>query len=477
VQGDRPQINVAGEGDEKNPKGNKALDPKQIWENALAQGVDQPATYTNVAIATTDFLAQNGKFDHAAEFLKANLRQGLVVRPWVYQSLAIALRQSGGSAEEIERAEVSAADLESLDARGYLVAARALAEDKNYERALAFCRQAADLQPGTPHAYSDAARYAEMAGDAVALQWAAGKLLARDWPARNAEVQDQALQKVEALARRLEQDRGDKLKSTVARHRQRDLVIKLLWQGESGLDLKVLEPSGSVCDSLNRQSVGGGTVLASGPSNPNGATYTAAQAFPGEYRITVEKVWGKPLGNKVQVRIIQHQGTEDETEQVVTLKMVSNISDPITVNLAKGRRTEAAYVAPQAAQQRLDATAEMTGNDGDAVLSQLRRLADPEVTGTERGRKGGVVAPGRPPARPTAGAVPKSTEKDRTLYQSRVAPFVANSVDVTAQAVISADRRYVRLSLSVAGTIARPGLPPRVISPVVPQAVLSNPDR
>ena len=34
---------------------------------------------------------------------------------------------------------------------------------------------------------------------------------------------------------------------------------------------------------------------------------------------------------------------------------------------------------------------------------------------------------------------------DRTLMQNRVSSFVQNSMDVTAQAVLSADRRYVRL--------------------------------
>ena len=43
--------------------------------------------------ATADFLAINNKFDHAAEFLKASLRQGVVAEPWVYKSLALALRE------------------------------------------------------------------------------------------------------------------------------------------------------------------------------------------------------------------------------------------------------------------------------------------------------------------------------------------------------------------------------------------------
>src|SRR5262249_30659195 len=108
-----PKIRVGAGGDErpddKAPnKTGPPPDPKTVWQDALVKGVDNPS----LIIATADFLVMNKKFDHAAEFLKANLRQGIVVEPWVYQSLAIALRTSGGSTEDIERAEVSAADME-----------------------------------------------------------------------------------------------------------------------------------------------------------------------------------------------------------------------------------------------------------------------------------------------------------------------------------------------------------------------------
>src|SRR5262249_17737589 len=102
-------VEVADAGGERGKK--PSVGPKKDWQEALVRGVNEPG----LIIATADFLVQNGKFDHAAEFLKANLRSSIVVKPWVYRSLAIALRESGGSAEEIERAEVSTADLEPLD--------------------------------------------------------------------------------------------------------------------------------------------------------------------------------------------------------------------------------------------------------------------------------------------------------------------------------------------------------------------------
>jgi hypothetical protein len=197
-----PKVRVGAGGNERpDDKAGPPPDPKTVWQDALVKGVDNPS----LIIATADFLVMNKKFDHAAEFLKANLRQGIAVEPWVYQSLAIALRTSGGSTEDIERAEVSAADMEPKDAQGYLQAARALAQDEKYGLALAFCRQAALLEPGTPHAYADALNYAELAKDPRAMDWAAGNLLRQDWPVNNKKLQDRAGQKIESLVKLLEQ--------------------------------------------------------------------------------------------------------------------------------------------------------------------------------------------------------------------------------------------------------------------------------
>src|SRR5207248_1619347 len=85
-----------------------------------AKGVNDPG----LIIAFADFLVQNEHWDHAAELLKANLREGIVARPWVYEALAVALKESKGSQVDIERAQVSAVDLEPQDAQGYPRAAR-----------------------------------------------------------------------------------------------------------------------------------------------------------------------------------------------------------------------------------------------------------------------------------------------------------------------------------------------------------------
>lgn len=78
--------NPARPGDPLVKKPDPKLDPKAIWQDALARGGAEPG----IIIAVADHLAMNLEWLHAAEFLKANLRQGIVVKPWVYESLAIA---------------------------------------------------------------------------------------------------------------------------------------------------------------------------------------------------------------------------------------------------------------------------------------------------------------------------------------------------------------------------------------------------
>ena len=319
-----------------------------------------------------------------------------------------------------------------------------------------------------PYAFADAARYADMAGDARAMEWAAGHLLRQDWPVHNDELQRAAAERLEALAKRLEWSGSPSgCWTKVNGQRRRDLVVKLLWQGEADLDLKVEEPTGSFCTPLNKQTIGGGTLIGDSLASMTSETYVAAEGFSGDYKISVERIWGKPLGDKAQLKIIRHQGTPNETEQLITVKLNSTVTAPIVVHLDNGRRTETAYVPPPGAQQEDALAAEM--DNGDHVLSKLRALADPEVTGIERGLSSGGASAGRPVARPVS-VNPKAHEKDQTLYQNRVQSFVANSVEMTAQAVLSADRRSVRVSVTPVFNTATATKPVQVVSPIFPGA-------
>ena len=461
-------VRVAGRNEERPdpPDQGGEMDPKVVWQKALAQGVEHPG----MIIACADFLALNNKWDHAAEFLKADIRQGIVVKPWVYQALAVALRQTKASAEEIERAEVSAADLEPLDAQGFLRAAEAVRQSLP-DRALAFCRQAALLEPNLPNAFRDALVCAEQAKDSAGMAWAAGNLLQRDWPADNEDLHQRAKERIKGLTRQLEKEQrlqeAQQLQATLAQQPQRDLVIQMAFLGNADLDLRVEEPIGSVCSWLNRQTVGGGTLLGGTLTETNRETYVAAKAFNGAYKVTIDRAWGRPTGGRVQLRLIRHQGTPQEQMELMQV----NLDDkrPITVTLTDGRRTEAATVPPPAAPQR---PREEEVSRSDRVLTQLRTLADPNITGVETGGiRGGLGSYGisTPPQLPERSSV--RSPVDPTAYQTKVLSMIGNGADLTTRANLSADRNSIRLSLSpLFDTVKNRDSTPNVYTPLIPGA-------
>src|SRR5262249_21049772 len=125
-------------------KPNKQVDPRTMWQIAL--GKEQIVDKTGVVVALCDFMVGVHEFGHAAEILKANLRHGFTNEPWVFEGLAIALKESGGSSAEIERVRLSAIDLDPKNPQAYLKAAKAVADLGQPERALAFCKQASALR-------------------------------------------------------------------------------------------------------------------------------------------------------------------------------------------------------------------------------------------------------------------------------------------------------------------------------------------
>ena len=134
-----------------------SLDAERIWRKALETGVRDPGA----VIACADFLVRGREFKHAAELIKASLRVGITPERWYQDALAIALEESQGSAEDIERAYVSAVDLDASSPHAYLDVARSLNRLGQPEAASKLCKVAAKLEPNVPDAYVTALACAE----------------------------------------------------------------------------------------------------------------------------------------------------------------------------------------------------------------------------------------------------------------------------------------------------------------------------
>jgi hypothetical protein len=417
-------------------------DARKIWQEALEKGVNDPG----LIIAVADFLFEHRLFNHAAEFLKAELRQAIVARPWVYEALAIALKESKGSQADIERAQLSAIDLEPQDTQSFLNASQAMADNKRWDRAVAFCRQASLLEPNAPQAYVDALSFAELGKDTEAMEWATSNLLSRDWPVENEDLHRKAYYKLTSLVDVLRNDKrltdAEKLNAAVARHLERDFVVNLMWQGQADLDLEIKEPVGTVCSFMHRQTPGGGILIGDSSSQVRRETYTVAQGFSGNYEIIVHRVWGHPLGGKATVEIIEHQGTPQETRRRETIEIDQKYT--LKAALANGRRTSLAQVAPPASTKpKRESTQVASTTD---IRTKLLMVSDPDYLASDTGISGGMASTGMA-AKSSNGTVSDANQSGQIAVQTKVSQFT-NTMDMTAQASVSSDRRYVRLSMS-----------------------------
>jgi hypothetical protein len=103
------------------------------------------------------------------------------------------------------------------------------------------------------------------------------------------------------------------------------------------------------------------------------------------------------------------------------------------------------------------------------VLNKLRNLADPVYTGPDAGTRGGLSSIGvEAPGQANVVFDPKRSPYEQVAQQTRVLPFMANGADMTAQATVSPDRRYVRLSLAPVFQTARGQAVPVVVNPMIP---------
>ena len=235
--------------------------------------------------------------------------------------------------------------LDPDDAQGFLRAAETLAANKEYDKAVAFCRQAAQLEPNLAVSYKDALVYADLGKDSQAMEWAVSKIMAQDWPTDNLLMHKQAELRVGDLADTLQKEkRGDeagKIKAVLQQFRQRDLIVKLSWENVSKnnlaeVEMTIKEPTGTICSEKQKQTPGGGMLIAANffekeksSSSPLAfaVCYTAGEAFSGDYEINVRRMWGQPFGDRARLEIIQYAGTPQEVRRIES------------VNLAQGNKT------------------------------------------------------------------------------------------------------------------------------------------
>ena len=379
-------------------------------------------------------LHQAGEHEHVVAAIEAALLNGQS-QPWMYDVLALSMRIIGRSKEDIERVLLSRVDFTAGDVPNMIYSAAHLTRFGGYKQALRLYRQASKLEPTRPEPYVFALKLARREKDFDAIGWAASGILTYAWTRGRKSLhqmaEDAALEAEQELLKQGQVEKARELKQVMSEARKRDLILQLTWSGDGDLDLIVEEPLGTICSFANPESRGGGVLTHDGYGpNPKNCyeEYVCAFGLPGTYRAKIKHVSGNIVGKRAQLTIIRYQGTPDELVRTHTLTLGKK-DKVVRMSLNEGRRKKLAVLPKQ--QVTLNA-ARRTGRR--SLLQMLgpidgsARKAAREFASSRRRNRAGKPAPA-----PGVGFQP-------------VVTTLSEGVTLSVMAIVSADRRYVRIN-------------------------------
>jgi uncharacterized membrane protein YgcG len=411
-------------------------------ERLLALPEPVPATAELMANVreTVRQMMYEKKFAEIPELVQAALRQGLV-EPWMYEAMALAMRADGRKDDDLERALLSAVDLAASE-DNLLVIASYMDNAGLHARALSLYRQFGDANPARPEPFIQGLVIAQRLNDIEAIQWACVGVLRHAWTGEYKAIGENAYRVGLATYERLladgRKDEAQAFDAAVRKARQRDCVVLVTWTGEADIDLAVEEPAGSVVSQRQPRSTSGGVHLGDVSASDRGSgvkglaeAYVCPEGFSGEYRVMLKNIWGRPTSGKVTIDIFSNYGTD--REEVIHKQIpLGEKNAVVEFDLKEGRRKEALpedQVANIAKIQNAANRAILAQQMAQIDESQVARDFALALAMAERNGLGPFWRRGAVGYRPVITALPEG------------ANFNSN-------AVISADRRYVRVAPS-----------------------------
>lgn len=389
---------------------------------------------------TVRVLMHEKKYEDVNAVLHAAMRHGMT-ESWMYEALGLSLQAAQASPDEIERALMSAVDFAETEDQMLFVAAY-LSKAGLHQRALQVFRQVGTANPNRAEAYVQGLAIAQRINDRSAIQWACVGILSHAWPKELQAVSENAYRvgkaTYEQLIREKKMEEAKAFDLAVRQANSRDAVVVVSWTGDADIDISVQEPAGTVCSLTSPRSTSGGVLtsdaatVATDPlaSSEMKEVYVCSEGFSGEYRVMVRSIYGRPTSGKVTVDIYTNYGTDKQTRKRKQIDMGEK-NALVIFEVKDGRRKDA---LPEAQVQNIARVqnavnrailAQQLSNldDSQAARDFAESVALAERLGLRAFRRGGVGY------RPVIISLPEG------------ANFNSN-------AVISADRRYVRVSPS-----------------------------
>ncbi len=407
------------------------------WDRHFASHPDEdPAAVRQTARE----LMNEEDFEGVVALIQGALRHSQP-QPWMFEGMGLAMQASHYPSSEIERALMSAVDF-SGSAEDIMYVALYMSRIGLDERALQLFRDVAKANPTRPEPYVQGLAISQRLDDLDGIRWACLGILRQAWPKEHRAIGENALRVAKVTLERLKSENrtaeARQFNQELGEALVRDCIVKITWTGNADVDLLIKEPSGSVCSFRTPRTTSGGVLLADsysdlGNSSPDGfsETYVCPEGFSGQYRILLKRVWGKVTAGKVTVDVYTNYGTDKEKKLRKQVEL--GTEDALgTFILAGGRRTE-----PLAEEQVAQAARTHIAIGNTILAQQLNMLENSDaalayaVAQSRAVRDGRILVPG---LRGAVGFRPEIT----------LLPEGA-SLSVTS-AVISADRRYVRIT-------------------------------
>ncbi len=407
------------------------------WQSRFATKNIDPAKVRELARQ----MMKQGNSAEVVTLIQAALQHGQP-QAWMYESLGIAMELEGHPKSEIERVIMSACDFSNSPEELMLIA-QYLSNLGIDSRAVEVYRQVAKMAPLHHEAYALGLRAAQRAKDQAGIRWATVGVLSNDLP--------RAQQAITDTARRVAKSVLDEMKKAGATTEYdsyyhdlelalaRDIIVKATWSGDADVDLVVEEPGGSICSLHEPRTTGGGVSLGDDYSSydkqssaGHSEQYSAAEAFPGTYRVRVRKVWGEVVAGKVTIEVYKNFGTEQQLYEKQRISVPDDSDAMVMFELEQGRRQQ-----PLAAEKLQVAVNRQQAISQSVLAQQINNGSDPRITPIRRGGRGGNLAD-RLALAGRAGAVG---------FQP-IITVLPSGTQMLVTGVVSSDRRYVRISAS-----------------------------
>ena len=364
---------------------------------------------------------------------------------WMYQAMSTAMEGCEYPGSEIRRVLLSSIDFGG-DVDAAIKIGKYLSAQGMKKEALSVFHDAYRSNPMLKEPLELGLEIALEIEDQEGIRWASTGILSQAWTDDHVPMIQKALFAAEAAYIRLqkakETTKATAFEQDMKQARLRDMIVRVVWTGDADIDIAVEEPTGAICDKSNPRTLGGGLHLMDGSSldKPSkdgfSETYVCANGYAGQYRILIRKVWGEVSGGKVTVNLATDYGTPQEkiSQHVLPIQQ-----DAVLVTEVKtGHRQEPIVEAQLAKVQkrRTDASAVLAqsapNSSSGGASSAYRQLLGSLYGGSNvgNGQAGGPF-------------IGRNVVGYRPIIQ-----FIPQGTQMFASAVISGDRRYVRITPS-----------------------------